>query len=74
MRNARMFSELHRLSLCDRRLDPVQPKPKRERRLSPERRSNPRSGRRSIDNPEGREGRAKVIVDYLSKRKRKKRV
>ena len=52
---------------------PMQPKPKRERRVTVERRTNPRSGRRSGDSQEARDLRGKRIVDYQSTQKVKKR-
>jgi hypothetical protein len=47
-------------------------KPKRERRVTPERRANPRSGRRSSDNQDERDRRAKQIVEYQRTQKGKK--
>ena len=49
------------------------PKPERERRVTVERRTNPRSGRRSGDSQEARDLRGKRIVDYQSTQKVKKR-
>jgi hypothetical protein len=71
--DARQFSQLRGLSLCDRTARiPMKPKPKRERRVTAERRANPRSGRRSTDSHEGRELRVTRAVEYMRKQTSKK--
>ena len=54
-------------------LIPVKPKPKRERRVTAERRAKSRSGRRSSDSQEARDLRNTRIVEYQSTQKVKKR-
>jgi hypothetical protein len=52
---------------------PMKPKPKRERRVTAERRTNPRSGRRSGDSQDARDLRGQRIVEYQRTQKVKKR-
>jgi hypothetical protein len=51
----------------------MKPKPKRELRVTAERRANPRSGRRSSDRQEARDLRRTRIVEYQRAQKVKKR-